>query len=317
MSSVSDLPPVQGIYLQITFTELFLNGIYTCLFFITVYAMIFKRELHKKKLGLFLALIGMYILSTVHVACRWVLVKKAFIDQDDTSVSTLLYLLQPPLWLAVIPAVVLTANTLISDCVLIWRCWTVWNYDWKIVSVPLICTLAGAGLGFRSVAEQAAYIINPNLDRSSFVDFATPYFGLSLATTCLASFLIIVRIITMTEGATRNSRGYGHIIEIVVESAALYSVSLIVFLPFLVSGSFADGYPEAVVAQMTGMAPTLIVARVTFGLARPDASWGGPTTSLIIGMSSRSQHPNSNIVFSNDSIIPSDSATLKADDMQV
>jgi hypothetical protein len=70
----------------------------------------------------------------------------------------------------------------------------------------------------------------------------------------------------MSEPTTRKSRGYGRVIEIVVESALLYSVALIVFLPFLVSKSFDDAYPQAVLAQMT----------VSFTTPNPD-----PSSSLL------------------------------------
>ncbi|KAJ7174397.1 hypothetical protein C8R46DRAFT_1214608 [Mycena filopes] len=299
-STLSEFLPVRVNYLQETLLELFFNGLYTGLFFLTLYATIFKRKLYKTNIGLFLALILMYMLSTVHAASRWILVKNAFIDNADSPESTLVYLLQSPLWLTVLAAVVFTANTIVSDFVLIWRCWTVWNRNWNIVALPIVCTLVGAGLGFRSIAEQAAYVLNPNLDRTSFVDFATPYFGLSLATTCLTTGLIIVRIFTMTEGTANFYKDYGRVIEIVVESAVLYSVTLIVFLPFLVRGSYDDGYVQAIVAQMTGMAPTLIVARVSFGLARPDETWNNPTSSLFFGRVSKPGLPTSSTVLSND-----------------
>ncbi|KAJ7853914.1 hypothetical protein B0H13DRAFT_2358726 [Mycena leptocephala] len=306
MSSDNGLPNVRGIYLQITFTELHLNGkcpaagIYTALFFVTLYAMVFKRQMHKTSLGLFLALVLMYILSTIHVACRWVLVKGAFVNDAESPTSTTLHLLQPPFWLTVLAPVVFTLNTLIADCVLVWRCWIVWNRNWKIVILPLASTLAGAALGFRSTAEQAAYVLNPNLDINAYIDFATPYFALTLATTSLATLLIIFRIFTMTDSATRKSRGYARVIEVVVESALLYSISLIVYLPFLVTDSYNNGYPHAVLAQITGLAPTLIVARATFGLARPDATWGGPQSSMHFGTRSGpgSELPTSTIVLS-------------------
>jgi hypothetical protein len=123
---------------------------------------VFKRAAHKGNLGLFIALIAMYILSTVHVACRWVLVKNAFIDHADTPTTTIVYLVQSPLWLTLLAAVSFTTNTLISDFVLvmishtprsdqliirqqIWRCWTIWNRNWRIVILPVLCTLVGAG----------------------------------------------------------------------------------------------------------------------------------------------------------------------------
>ncbi|KAJ7643222.1 hypothetical protein B0H17DRAFT_1104685 [Mycena rosella] len=230
----------------------------------------------------------MYIMSTIHVATRWLLITKAFIDHGDTSTTATLALLQPPLWLAVLGAVVFSVNTLIADCVLIWRCWVIWSRNWIIILLPAMCTVAGGALGFRSIAEQAAYVLNPKLDRAAFVDFATPYFALSLVTTSLATILIVFRIMTMSEPATRKSKGYGKLIEIIVESAALYSVALIVFLPFLVQKSNDDAYPQAVLAQMTGIGPTLIVARVSFGLARPEETWQSKGSSLMFGKSARS-----------------------------
>ncbi|KAJ7783378.1 hypothetical protein B0H14DRAFT_2400800 [Mycena olivaceomarginata] len=249
--------------------------------------------MHKQSLGIFLALIAMYIFSTIHIVCRWILMRNAFIDNGDTSMTTSLYLIRPPLWLTVLGAVVFTANTLVADSVLIWRCWTIWGRNWWVIVLPLCCTLAGAGeksnrintehsdndfsgLGFKSIQEQAAY----------FIDFATPYFALSLITTCLATLLIIFRILTMTDHTTRQSRGYSRVIEVVVESALLYSVAMAIFLPLLVRNSSNDAYAQAVVGQVTGIAPTLIVARVTLGFARPSETWQTPTTVF----STRSGH---------------------------
>ncbi|KAJ7141704.1 hypothetical protein C8R43DRAFT_1071603 [Mycena crocata] len=212
----------------------------------------------------------MYIFSSLHMASRWVMIKNAFVDNGDSPEATLEYLLENPLWLVILPGVVFPANTLVADCVLIWRCWIVWNRNFKIVIIPIVSTIAGAILGFLSVASEVHFILHPDIDRNSFADFATPWFGLSLATTLTATLLIIFRIITMSEG---RGRGYGRVIEIVVESAALYCVILIIFLPFLVRGLTVAGYPEAILVQVTGMAPTLIVARVSLGLARPNDTW--------------------------------------------
>ncbi|KAJ7613503.1 hypothetical protein FB45DRAFT_759174 [Roridomyces roridus] len=222
----------------------------------------------------------MYILSTVHVISDWILLKRGFIDNGETPDSTGTYLFEgAPLWLAMTSAVALTVNTMIADFVLIWRCWTMWNHNWVVVTLPILCTLAGTALGFADIHEQAQFIINPDADVTYF-NFATPYFSLSLVTTCLATILIIYRIFMMSDSETRKARGYTRVIEIIVESAFLYSVTLIVFLPYLVESSIDDGYPQVVLAQMTGIAPTLIVARVTFGLARPDETWQGTMSSI-------------------------------------
>ncbi|KAJ7239875.1 hypothetical protein C8J57DRAFT_1527919 [Mycena rebaudengoi] len=276
MSSIAAILRARAVYLHVTLIEVLLHGKLFCLFSLTIYGMIFKRGLHKPNLALVAAIVGMYILSTINVVCRWVLICNAFIANSDSPATTALYLLQPPLGLAVLGGTAFTTNTLLSDFVLIWRCWVVWNRNWKIIVLPFICTWVGAGLGYRSVAAQAAYIINPHLDRSRFVDFRTPYFALSLLTTSLATIFIVLRIITMTDPTVRKAGRYRRAIEILVESAVLYSVALIVLLPFLVQkSSFNNGYPHAFVAQLTGICPTLMVARVSFGHARPDETWQG------------------------------------------
>ncbi|KAJ6575770.1 hypothetical protein DFH09DRAFT_1455262 [Mycena vulgaris] len=273
-SDLAALLPIRGIYLQMTLLEVFMNGLYAGVFFVTMYSMIRTKRFEAVNVPICLALVAMYIFSTVHAASRWVQIKNAFIDHGDTPESTLLYLLRNPLWLVILPGVAFPANTLVADCILIWRCWIVWNRNFKVIIVPILCTIAGAALGFLTVATEVKQILNPDLDSNSFTNFATPWFIMSLVTTLIATFFIILRIVTMTEG---NLRGYGRVIEIVVESAALYCVVLIIFLPFLALGLTEDGYPEAVLVQVTGIAPTLIIARVSFGLARPDRTWQAPS----------------------------------------
>ncbi|KAJ7239677.1 hypothetical protein C8J57DRAFT_1564742 [Mycena rebaudengoi] len=249
MSSIDEILPIRAVLLHGTLIEVLLHGkllcSYSCLFCLTLYAMIFKKRLHKTNVALLAAIVCMYILSAIHVVCHWVIISNAFITNSASPATTALYMIQPPLGLSVAGATVFTTNTLIADCVLIWRCWVVWNRNWKIIVLPLICTCVGAGLGYKSIEEQAAYIINPNLDRNRYVDYGTPYFFLSLVTTSLATILIVFRIITMTDPAGRKARGYTRAIEIMVESAVLYSISLIVFLPLLVQkASFNSGYPQ-------------------------------------------------------------------------
>ncbi|KAJ7215662.1 hypothetical protein C8J57DRAFT_1255497 [Mycena rebaudengoi] len=108
----------------------------------------------------------------------------------------------------------------------------------------------------------------------------------------------------MTDPTVRKAGRYRRAIEILVESAVLYSVALIVLLPFLVQkSSFNNGYPHAFVAQLTGICPTLMVARVSFGHARPDETWQGQRTSVVFTQSVRLQptHANSSSLVAMDS----------------
>ncbi|KAJ7629081.1 hypothetical protein FB45DRAFT_919950, partial [Roridomyces roridus] len=296
MANITDsLAFVRAPYLQGTFLQLYMNGVYTGLFFLTLYGMVFKRPIYRTTPGLFVALIMMYILSTVHLIGDWIHVKRAFVDNGDTAESAAIYLVfRFPLWLAVMGTVAFVLNTLIADLVLIWRCWTLWDHNWMVVTLPILCTLTGAALGCKYIQDDILLFINPNGNYGT--SLATSYMSLSLVTTSLSTILIIYRILMMTARSTRHARGYTRVIEVMVESALLYSVALIVYLPYFTNLNTAnDVYPNGVVAQMTGIAPTLIVARVTFGLARPDESWKGPMSTLRFrGRGGSSVNPETN-----------------------
>ncbi|KAJ7604854.1 hypothetical protein FB45DRAFT_1149986 [Roridomyces roridus] len=117
-----------------TFLQLYMNGFYTGLFFLTLYGMVFKRPVYtvyRTTPGLFVALILMYILSTVHAVGDWILMKFGSIDNGDTAESAALHLANGgPLWLFIIRAVSLVVSTVIADLVMLWRCWTIWNNNW-------------------------------------------------------------------------------------------------------------------------------------------------------------------------------------------
>jgi high-affinity nickel permease len=84
----------------------------------------------------------------------------------------------------------------------------------------------------------------------AFANSALVYFSLSLATTIISTLLIIARIVYIGLRSKTLSR-YSTVVETVVESALLYSVNLIVFLPFVLRPDFLSGYTQSALAQIT------------------------------------------------------------------
>lgn len=104
--------------------------------------------------------------------------------------------------------------------------------------------------GAFNLAQQARFILTGK-DMNAYIDYATPYFSLSLLTTVMCTVLIVGRILHLTHGTVAVGGSYGSVIEIVVESAALYSLTLVIYLPMLVRNEWAGGYPQAIIAQIT------------------------------------------------------------------
>jgi hypothetical protein len=79
----------------------------------------------------------------------------------------------------------------------------------------------------------------------------TAIYSLTLATTVLATSLIIYRIVRM--GQASGVSRYRKVIELIVESSALYSLSVIFVLPFWVQATdHVRGYPLKFVQALYG-----------------------------------------------------------------
>ncbi|SJL13960.1 uncharacterized protein ARMOST_17412 [Armillaria ostoyae] len=136
------------------------------------------------------------------------------------------------------------------------------------------------------VLPQAMYLENA-------VNWAVLYSSLVMATLLWCTILIIYRILRVG-GAAGRIHVYQRVIEMLVESAALYSAMIVVLLVFEARNEIAANYIENMAIAMRGIMPTMLVGRVAAGHARPDDSWNEST-------------PRSSLRFRNDSSSQNDS----------
>ncbi len=123
---------------------------------------------------------------------------------------------------------------------------------------------------------------------------------MTVATNSLCTLLILFRIVRVS-GISASLKTYRGIIEILIESAAMYAI---VYIALLIAYAYefyndtvtvmtAYTYPVVISDSITvrsyssastiltldsqGIAPTLIIARVMAGQSRPDDSWTRPS----------------------------------------
>ncbi|SJL13682.1 uncharacterized protein ARMOST_17130 [Armillaria ostoyae] len=123
----------------------------------------------------------------------------------------------------------------------------------------------------------------------------------ALATTLWCTLLIIYRIV---DTVARSRLGaYYHVIEILVESSALYAISLILFVAFYARNDATMYYFDVLSAITRGIAPTFLVGRVAAGHARPDESWQeGIISSLRFATDSRDRHSQQDVTTRSDDL---------------
>ncbi|PBK60746.1 hypothetical protein ARMSODRAFT_1026327 [Armillaria solidipes] len=120
------------------------------------------------------------------------------------------------------------------------------------------------------------------------------HLSLTVATTMICTILIICRILISGRASQDGMQLYRGIIEILVESALLYSTTLFIYTGFVARNNTGGSYVEIVAAVARGIAPTLTIGRVAAGHARPNDSWtASAASSLRFGASSHGQSQDS------------------------
>ncbi len=78
------------------------------------------------------------------------------------------------------------------------------------------------------------------------INWALIYISLTLVTTLLCTLLIVYRIVRLASGVS----SYGNVVEIVIESSAMYSLTLIVYLALVARNLESSYYADMIMAYI-------------------------------------------------------------------
>ncbi|EJD50116.1 hypothetical protein AURDEDRAFT_112270 [Auricularia subglabra TFB-10046 SS5] len=159
----------------------------------------------------------------------------------------------------------------LADSLLLWRTWVVWGRRWVVVLPPGILLAASTAMSMLTVYQ----IAQPNtpLFSSTTLPMILPYFSLSISLNLILTLMIVTKLLLARRSIHRavgeeHGRAYVGVAAMVVESAALYSVSSIVFIATYaqnLSVVFSVFLPLQV--HMMCISPLLIIIRVAKGRA--------------------------------------------------
>ncbi|KAJ7860780.1 hypothetical protein B0H13DRAFT_2282560 [Mycena leptocephala] len=265
--------------------ETFLYGAYLIMF------VFYVQVLHKRGLGrnrfLAKATIALFVLCTTHC----VLVLAAVAKRSTLDLAVLLLVEGDPVpkgqplmpilrGLSLAANVVYVTANVLADTIFILRCYAIWNRQFKIILFPIFLTFGVAGIGyfnaFYAVMNSSKSVIEFGTFGTSAFFFLPALFDASIAVSLFTTFILmgltVGRIWVFSRsarhvfGAKVTSR-YHAVCAMILESGALYLCGGIIFIVLGFVGSFntdikADGI---VLAQLVGIAPTIIAVRVALG----------------------------------------------------
>ncbi|KIP03172.1 hypothetical protein PHLGIDRAFT_121807 [Phlebiopsis gigantea 11061_1 CR5-6] len=256
--------------------ESILYGIYAVTFSATLYLL--RRRRQSKVLTA--VTITMFILSTAHIA---LLASSLLRHINRGLVDDALEFRDPAFPEPSIQIVLECINCIFGDSIIAWRAWVLWNRSRIVIAIPavlLTCTLASAvGLCHAVVVAPAS---GTTLTSGSVFVWGAMSIGLTFITNVWAVVLIAIRfwkhyqLLAVHEdisGRTYISERIPvySILLFLVESGALYCCTLIAVAAAFVSHTNGVYIVLDLLAQFTGIYPTLIVVLVCLQMTQRDA----------------------------------------------
>ncbi|KAJ3851465.1 hypothetical protein EV368DRAFT_83524 [Lentinula lateritia] len=302
-------------YLVSAFVELFMDGLYTALIIVTILVIAsIKQKRSLSDYVIYASLFLLYAMCMVHLGSWAAHIHDGFINHTGDT-STVFAFFSLASHQAIVRDVMAVAMTLVADLILVWRVFAVWGSSWKIASVPLILTLFALAFGIQYIdlATKPSNLVSLKW----ITDVAGIYYGSTLGNTVISTLLILLRVHSLS--GTKGINRYWRFLSLVVESAALYSVILIIYMPYVTGTDFATHAPteivQSVVIPITGIAPTLLVVRVIvnreLGFSQPERNTRSFFTDIVF--SSRLAQETSADEDVLESAVSSSNATKRAD----
>ncbi|KAK0454032.1 uncharacterized protein EV420DRAFT_1749593 [Desarmillaria tabescens] len=180
----------------------------------------------------------LYALVTIDVAA-------AFIDYGQSFFPIFLKLNGNTEATFLVISIAASMSTVLADLYMIWYCWRIWGRRWLVVVLPVL-SLISATVSKTIEVYYQYFDLNGSTQK-----FQILYMSFILATTLWCTSFIIYHILTVTgvrHEAEGRSRVYHHFIEVLVESSALYSISLILTLTFIIQNNLGVYYVDVTAA---------------------------------------------------------------------
>ncbi|KAK0184994.1 hypothetical protein F5146DRAFT_1144648 [Armillaria mellea] len=242
---------------------LLLHGIYTGILAVTLWN-IFVNKFWPIRRALVVILILLYALITIDYAVAWSDLSSTFVKNGQSFWTVYSKnLAVNEITMTVEMGIVSSMSTILADSYIIWCCWMVWGRRWLIVLLPILSLLSATVVKIIEIYKYS---------RGSSVVLTIPYVSFVLATTLWCTVFIILRILTVTgirRGAGSRLGVYHRFIAVLVESSALYSITLILFLALIIRNDAGLYYFDMIGSIAKGVAPTLIIGRAAAGHTRP------------------------------------------------
>ncbi|KAJ7713622.1 hypothetical protein B0H16DRAFT_541962 [Mycena metata] len=258
--------PLDKTFLVAGWLEALCYGGFFVVFWMGVYIHVgFKKgqNLHNKVMFVISCL--MFIISTIHLSLDIYQLIRGYVDFRLAPGGPAGYIGQLSRWDHSMKDTLYVTQTILGDVAAIYRCWILWNRDWRIIVLPasLLCVTIGTGYYITDVLylrqDPNATIFDPHL-----LHFITLFFSIAAAQNIITTGLMGWRL-WQGEHRAKGQRLGGSlmpILRILVESAAFYLLVEILCLATYAVNYNVQYIVLETVTPIAGLTFSLITIRI-------------------------------------------------------
>ncbi|CEL52588.1 hypothetical protein RSOLAG1IB_05793 [Rhizoctonia solani AG-1 IB] len=251
-------------------TETALWGVFFVLYSICVHVLVRKRAPQTIQWIPLSTASLLFMLATLHLALQLRKVYEGLVLCANEPGGSEAYFMDIGRWLNVTADAVYVTMILVGDLVVIHRCFLIWGNRTRIIILPIILVLCMAASGYIAVWLFTKLPPHGTALEGPLAKCTTTTFLLSLCTNLLTTGLISYRILSTARkvASSVDVRPYMSGLAVVVESAAIYTTALVIYLVVYISRTNAQYIVFCALCPIIGIVPTLIIVRVGLGLTR-------------------------------------------------
>ncbi|KAF9459782.1 hypothetical protein BDZ94DRAFT_986516 [Collybia nuda] len=225
--------PVELAMMVAIWVEVLLYGIYTCLFFSSLYIMLTKGKIQaRSKKVILAAMILMYMVATFDIALNLYRLLHAFIWSPAHS-GPRSYFVNVRRWDHVVNSLNYCIMVWLGDVLVLYRCFIVWDQSYVAIMVPTLFMLLSSAT---NAAIMFWFAHPPNVSMPLLIAWIDSIYVVNLVQNMLTTGLIVFKILRQHHlSSTAGARCIGslrltHIVRILIESALVYTIQLIILI---------------------------------------------------------------------------------------
>ncbi|KAH9980366.1 hypothetical protein BGW80DRAFT_496781 [Lactifluus volemus] len=247
--------------------EIFFFGLYTALFAFSTFIMLRNGRSNRMRNAMLAVSVVMYSVSAIHLTLFFAIAIRSL------RIGKLTVMLPEAMAIAYLPMI----NYILSDGIVLWRAWVLWDRRVVLFILPslfLVCTLV-------STIVSAIYVYNShitNLVRDAKLGqaFGVAIWGLTVGTNLWATSLMFIRAwqyrrflrsVLDKENAKNKAE---KTLAFLVESGAIYLCIWVAYITIAACGMDWVILLDKSLVQLVGIYPTAIVVVITMQMSAAD-----------------------------------------------